>query len=357
MFTKNSIGDKGTLKQIQVLINRQNIPTKVKDNPNAVEDFIDVVVDAHVVAAALTFFGMESAESTPTKNINIAAIKSLPLKERQSRLLHAVSNLVSKYVMHHVHTDMATSTAVSAEGQDSVPSIPEETTSDLIIMGEDYKLNYATAVLGMGMLARNFHDASREGDGERLIRCWKFFMLHFKVDGRVKYAVEAINILAQVNGLLPPAMGHQLIWNRTCNLTGGAGKNIPLDLQMEHLNRVFKENINTFRSKISEKSISRSSQAIGPIQQLINTFDKVNKLKKPASTHVIPSVKKDFEIILQTLKTEKVFTHVKGRYHESFKTFNADPFAKLKADPKKLHAWIRSKVNLLATDHKLRKQK
>ena len=87
------------MKQIQVLINRQNIPTKVKDNPNAVEDFIDVVVDAHVVAAALTFFGMESAESTPTKNINIAAIKSLPLKERQSRLLHAVSNLVSKYVM------------------------------------------------------------------------------------------------------------------------------------------------------------------------------------------------------------------------------------------------------------------
>ena len=126
---------------------------------------------------------------------------------------------------------------------------------------------------------------------------------------------------------------------------------------MEHLNRVFKENINTFRSKISEKSISRSSQAIGPIQQLINTFDKVNKLKKPASTHVIPSVKKDFEIILQTLKTEKVFTHVKGRYHESFKTFDADPFAKLKADPKKLHAWIRSKVNLLATDHKLSKQK
>lgn len=296
------------------------------------------------------FFGMESAGLTPTKNINIAAIKSLPLKERQSRLLHAVSNLVSKYVMHHVHTDMATSTAVSAEGQDSVPSIPEETTSDLIIMGEDYKLNYATAVLGMGMLARNFHDASREGDGERLIRCWKFFMLHFKVNGRVKYAVEAINILAQVNDLLPPAMGHQLIWNRTCNLTGDAEKNIPLDLQMEHLNRVFKENINTFRSKISEKSISRSSQAIGPIQQLINTFDKERNQLVPTSSPV------DFEIILQTLKTES-FTHIKGRYHESFKTFNADPFAKLKADPKKLHAWICLKVNLLATDHELRKQK
>ena len=79
LFTNDSIGDKGTLKQLQVLINQQNIPRKVKDDPNAVEDFI-AVVDAHIVAAAL---GMESTESTPTKNINIAAIESLPLKERQ----------------------------------------------------------------------------------------------------------------------------------------------------------------------------------------------------------------------------------------------------------------------------------
>lgn len=165
-----------------------------------------------------------------------------------------------------------------------------------------------------------------------------------------------LNLLAQVNGLLPPGMGHQLIWNRTCNLNGGAGHNIPLDLQMEHFNRVFKENINTFRSNISEKSISRSSQAIGPIQQLIDTFDKVDKLKQPSGKHIRPSVTKDFEIILQTLKTENVFTHTTRREHVYFKEFNADPFAKLKADPKKLHAWLRSKINLLATDQELRKQ-
>ena len=67
-----------------------------------------------------------------------------------------------------------------------------------------------------------------------------FFLLHFKLDGRVKYAVEAIN-LAEVNGSLPPEMGHQLIWNRTCNLNGGAGHSIPSDLQMEHFNLAFKE--------------------------------------------------------------------------------------------------------------------
>ena len=96
--------------------------------------------------------------------------------------------------------------------------IPEGAISDLIAKG-DYKLNYASAILGMGLLARTFHDASRESDGNQSIRCWKFFLLHFKVDGRVKYAVEAVNLLAQVNGLLPPGMAHQLIWNPTGNLT------------------------------------------------------------------------------------------------------------------------------------------
>ena len=72
------------MKQLQVLINRQNVPNEVKDNPNAVEDFINVVVDAHIVAAALTFFAMVSTESTPTVNINIEGIKLLPLKEKGS---------------------------------------------------------------------------------------------------------------------------------------------------------------------------------------------------------------------------------------------------------------------------------
>ena len=159
-------------------------------------------------------------------------------------------------MLHHVHTDVGpTLTRDQA-------TISKGAISDLITKGEYYKLNYATAILGMGLLARSFHDA-RESDGDRSIRCWKFFLLHFKVDGRVKYAAEAVNLLAQVNGLLPPGMAHQLIWNWTCNLRGGARHNIPLDLQMEHFNRVFKD---TFRSNISEKSISRSSQAIGLIQ-------------------------------------------------------------------------------------------
>lgn len=50
---------------------------------------------------------------------------------------------------------------------------------------EDGVYNYACRLMGMNLMATNFHDASRWNDGERTIRCWKF-ILHFKADGRVK---------------------------------------------------------------------------------------------------------------------------------------------------------------------------
>ena len=77
------------------------------------------------------------------------------------------------------------------------------------------------------MTARNFEDASHEGDGAQLLRCWKAFMLHFKADGRTKYDLEAVNLIGSVNGFLSPRKAHQLMWNRTCNTKGGAGNNIP----------------------------------------------------------------------------------------------------------------------------------
>ena len=59
-------------------------------------------------------------------------------------------------MLHHVHTDVA-----SPSSKYDQTHIPEEAVSDLITKGE-YKLNYATAVLGIGLLACNFHDSSKQ---------------------------------------------------------------------------------------------------------------------------------------------------------------------------------------------------
>ena len=145
--------------------------------------------------------------------------------------------------------------------------------------------NYACRFMGMALMVRNFHDASREGDGLRIMRCWKFLMLYFKVDNRVKYAVEAFHLLAQVNALLPSHMAYQLIWNRTCNVHGEEGRNIPLHLHVEHLNRIFKDDINTFHSNVTTKSVERSSQAIGTMKEVLDKFDKSAGVKQHSATH------------------------------------------------------------------------
>ena len=70
-------------------------------------------------------------------------------------------------------------------------------------------------------------------------------------------------------------MADRLIWNRTCNVNGGEGNNIPLDLMVEHYNRVFKDDLNTFRSNIGEKSVGRSSRAIGIMKEMLDKFDSI----------------------------------------------------------------------------------
>ena len=82
---------------------------------------------------------------------------------------------------------------------------------------------YASEVLSLGLLLMEFVDGIREGDGDRIIRCWRYMMLLFKANGRKKYSIEALNLL-QLNYTLSPRMAAQLTWNRTVNVHGRPGK-------------------------------------------------------------------------------------------------------------------------------------
>ena len=355
LYNKDSEGQKGTLKQLQTIIGRAKIPTKVKDNAVAVEDFVDIVLDAHVVCAAMAFFGMSNSESEPTANIDFENIRQSSSIVQWKALSTAVNHFLQTFIMHGCTSELASSIHTlstqpptkrgkkknSEVVQQSCTSSSVDTSQE---PQEDRIYNYACRFMGMALMARNFHDASREGDGLRTIRCWKFLMLYYKADNRVKYAVEAFHLLAQVNALLPPHMAHQLIWNRTCNIRGGEGKNIPLDLQVEHLNRIFKDDLNKFHRSINERSVARSSQAIGTMKGVLEKFDRQAGVKQPSGRHVEPSDRLDFSIILKALMLEKVFDKQPGRFHSSFKSISADPFASINANPEPFYKWLRHRM-------------
>lgn len=77
----------------------------------------------------------------------------------------------------------------------------------------DDMYNYQLALLDYGMVVKNFFEAISEGDGDRVLRNWKFMMLYLKVDGRrsSKYALECMYLLCQAQCLLSEQAAHRLI--------------------------------------------------------------------------------------------------------------------------------------------------
>ena len=60
--------------------------------------------------------------------------------------------------------------------------------------GDDDMFNYNTALLAEGHFFLNFLDAAAEGDGERIIRQYKYLMVLCKADDShsTKYALESL---------------------------------------------------------------------------------------------------------------------------------------------------------------------
>ena len=96
---------------------------------------------------------------------------------RQSTLMTLSSSVVES------HTDLATKFCV--------PSPSHETAS----CGSVY--DYTREVFSLGLLYLDFKDAIREGDGNRVMRDWKYFLPIFKATGHKNYALEALTHLSQ----------------------------------------------------------------------------------------------------------------------------------------------------------------
>ena len=141
-------------------------------------------------------------------------------------------------------------------------SIPEENAQERPMTKkkkESYNAvrEYAKDTLALGLLLMEFIDAIKEGDGNRIIRWWRFFLPLFKATGRTNYSIEAFTLLCQHDILFSHRASAQLAWSRTINTHGRPGKNIPCDLHLEHLNREAKNAMGGLSSNITEQSVKR----------------------------------------------------------------------------------------------------
>ena len=107
------------------------------------------------------------------------------------------------------------------------------------------------------------------------MRQYKYFMLMCKADGShsKKYALECLYQLFLVKSPLAPRDSERFLWNRSVNTLGGKGKNIALDLGMEHSNRFLKEAIRNLGPNVTENAVSRIYHKEGATRTLSNTVD------------------------------------------------------------------------------------
>jgi L1 cell adhesion molecule like protein len=162
--------DAGSLYQLRNLINRRNVTADPTSRVSACEDFFLHVLEVHILTACMTEFKMSSVNASPSTSVfSVASAKSDTLSRRRI-LLGAIRKVLEKHVKF---------------------SLPEDNPSCREVHEcKDHVLEYAREVLRLGLLYMELVDGIREGDGERIMQCWRYFLLLFKATNRRNNSIE-----------------------------------------------------------------------------------------------------------------------------------------------------------------------
>ncbi len=138
---------------------------------------------------------------------------------------------------------------------------------------EDNLFNYHRTKLVFGLTLFEFDDAIREGDGQRLHEIYGFALLIFKANHKTKYAYVILLHLVKLAGMLSERDAHDLKWNRFFNKHGLKGGNIPLDLRMEHINKIVKQMWKGVGANLNETTAKRVAETIEPVELILDSAD------------------------------------------------------------------------------------
>lgn len=140
----------------------------------------------------------------------------------------------------------------------------------------------------------------RAGDADRVLRCWRVFLLHFRASGRTKYALEALTLQFQLQSLTPE-LASQLKLGRFVNTHGGYGRNIPCDLHCEHMVRLFKESVHNMGSNFSEKSSTKVVRSLTVLHNIASKFDSECNIHPDSTAHTELSRAEDVKLVVNTV--------------------------------------------------------
>ena len=313
-YSTNSHQEFGTLYQIRNLVNRSNVNSLPVKNFNSCDDFFRMFISASVLAATMEMLEMTSLSCTPSEKVlpDGASLWTKNKEERKSALDGLAKQVIDKFICFRYNNSKNKSAG-------------------------DKVYQYHTRLLSLGLFYLEYSDAIKEGDGNRVVRCWRYLLPIFKSSERKNYSIESLHLLCQLHHGLPPRQSAQLVWDRFINTQGLPGGNIPTDLHMEHLNRLAKEAIGRLGSNKTKEAITCVGKVLGTLSPLLDQFDKENHVPEHHGSHRPTQFNKDCNIVVRHLKQSCVFTIVRGRTLANFPAPRDVLFAKKHS---KIQEWI-----------------
>ena len=346
-YNVGSVGDTGTLYHGQTVAQAKNVPPKPMSDVNATENFLHSYTDALVITAALQYFGMDTVESEPTKNLYT------PDQDPKAYIEQKLGDLLDVYAIPTEEELTQQSDMLCPKCSKPYKTLPplrkhlvdehppdEDGGGQRRPSGEDGVFNYSCSTLGMCLLAADFTDARKHADGERLFIIAKYLMLYFKVMGKTKYSYHVLRLLFQIHSLLTPRASHDLIWNRFVNTQTSSHTNFEPDRFNEHSNRGYKTNFRGLHGKVTEKAINRISRSSAKVNAAMEKHDKEGKVKPKSRQRTNMDHKKEVTALVEHMTEAKIFDFQAGRFHKCFPGVKRSVLATIDHD--QLHKWIRT---------------
>ncbi len=339
--------DKCTLYCDRNLIRRNNVVSEVKKRFSACKSFLHLELHARIVACTLSILGMEKCDDVPSEDVLPSSLQNASKSHREMFAQKLAAKVVDKFVTNKKSLDSFLNQKSKANESITYKCRSPGCTREFKVDGKQKKnhefkihgldpivreseseaetddmYNYQVSFLEYGMIVKNFSDAVKEGDGERIIQNWKFLLPYLKANGAAsrKYALEGFHLLAQVHCLLTQRDAHRLIWNRSVKSKNGPGGNIPMDLGMEHYIKIMKIIIRNLGSDACNVKIhNRYAKALSFNKKVVDNFDSMSLIINRSGKHVKKLAQKDMRKIVCELVDQKAFLFTLGRSYKHCK--------------------------------------
>ena len=346
-------------------IDARNVSNDPHNRYYAATEFIDKVTDAYLINGALVHFGMASLEDQPSRNIYEGS--ALDNNGKRKYVDKVISDFLDEHVVYNVpelsHTAPTSNdlkcrvcqkaykrpTALKKHEEEKHGIMEAEQLASEQSLKDDKVRNYTHQLLLMLLLRLDHNDAIKYGDGDRVIRLYKYFCLYFKVSNCPKYAFAMLQLQAQVNALLSPRLAHSLTWNRFVNHQGKPDTNHPMDLEIEHDNKLFKNDCLSYRGEITEKTLQRVGRSTMPSDEILKNFDKTSEVKRLSGQHTMMSTEEDVLTLVDHLIPAQVYSNIPGRAHSAFEEMPNSLLDTIDCD--KLKTWISQSLKKFSLKH------